>query len=80
MVGGENPEPNFLRTKIILHAAKEKCWFTGSTPIEVEQFNVEVEAEEESLQVTAPPVEPEKEYANFEDVPANAEEVDNEAF
>lgn len=80
VVGGENPEPNFLRTKIILHAAKEKCWFTGSTPIEAEQFNVEIEAEEETPLVAEPTPEPPKEYSNFEDIPEGKEPVDEEAF
>jgi recombinational DNA repair protein RecT len=80
IVGGENPEPNFLRTKIILHAAKEKCWFTGSTPIELEQFNVEVEAEEETPASAEPAPEPPKEYASFEDVPESKQDIDEEAF
>ena len=84
-IGGQNPEPNFLRTKIILHAAKEKCWFTGSTPIEVEQFNVEIEAEEELVPITEPLPAPVMEYASFEEVPQDnqipqQEEVDEEAF
>ena len=84
-IGGQNPEPNFLRTKIILHAAKEKCWFTGATPIEVEQFNVEVEAEDELVPITEPLPTPVMEYASFEEVPQDnqiqeQEEVDEEAF
>jgi hypothetical protein len=27
---------------------QEKCWFTGSTPIELEQFNVEIDVEDET--------------------------------
>jgi hypothetical protein len=38
IVGGTQPEPNFLRTKIIKHAAKEKCWATGITPVFVEIY------------------------------------------
>jgi hypothetical protein len=44
---GEN-QNQLLVNKIILHAAKEKCWFTGSTPIELEQFNVEIDVEDEN--------------------------------
>lgn len=87
-IGGENPEPAFLRTKIILHAAKEKCWFTGSTPIELEQFNVEIDIEDENLPTPEHVGEPKTaipEYAAFEEVPEgdkkNQEEpVDEEAF
>lgn len=87
IIGGENPEPAFLRTKIVLHASKEKCWFTGSTPIELEQFNVEIEAEEENPATPehlGDPVIPE--YASFEEVPQGdsinnqKEEEDEEAF
>jgi len=86
VIGGENPEPAFLRTKIVLHAAKEKCWFTGSTPIELEQFNVEIDAEEENPITPEHVAEPElKEYAPFEEIPEGdkkhqEEEVDEEAF
>lgn len=81
IIGGENPEPNFLRTKIILHASKEKCWFTGATPIEVEQFNVEIEGDGEVVPETPEFVAPEpKEYSSFEDVPAGQEPEDDEAF
>lgn len=44
IVGGTQPEPNFLRTKIIKHAAKEKCWATGTTVIKIEHY-AEVEFE-----------------------------------
>jgi recombinational DNA repair protein RecT len=88
IVGGENPEPNFLRTKIILHAAKEKCWFTGSTPIELEQFNVEIGVEDENLPTPEHVGEPKPltpEYASFEEVPegnleTQEEPLDKEAF
>jgi len=84
--GGIDGQPGFafLRTKIILHAAKEKCWFTGSTPIEVEQFNVEIEADED-LNLpdteTPPTIPPATEYSNFEEVPdTNKQPIDEEAF
>jgi recombinational DNA repair protein RecT len=32
------PEPGFLRTKIVLHSAKEKCWATGHTQATVELY------------------------------------------
>lgn len=47
IINGTQPEPNFLRTKIVKHAAKEKCWATGTTPITVETFaEVEVDTED----------------------------------
>jgi recombinational DNA repair protein RecT len=48
IINGTQPEPNFLRTKIVKHAAKEKCWATGTTPITVETF-AEVEVDTEDL-------------------------------
>jgi recombinational DNA repair protein RecT len=53
-LGGTNPEPNFLRTKLIKHACKEKCWAIGNTPITVEQYSeFEVDAEEEMKGITS---------------------------
>jgi recombinational DNA repair protein RecT len=59
MKNGENwntnnqPLPGFLRTKITLHAAKEKCWATGNTPAHIETFTaVEVEADDEGTEST----------------------------
>lgn len=47
MLNGTQPEPNFLRTKIVKHAAKEKCWATGNTPATVETFaEVEIDTED----------------------------------
>lgn len=47
IIGGTQPEPNFLRTKIVKHAAKEKCWATGSTPAQVDVFeDVEIDTED----------------------------------
>ena len=47
IIGGDQPEPNFLRTKIIKHAAKEKCWATGNAPATVETFSeVEIDMED----------------------------------
>jgi recombinational DNA repair protein RecT len=42
---GNNGQPGaaFLRTKIVLHACKEKIWATGQTPISVETYSVEVD-------------------------------------
>jgi recombinational DNA repair protein RecT len=49
ILGGTQPEPNFLRTKIVKHAAKEKCWATGNTPATVEVFaEVEIDSEEDA--------------------------------
>ncbi len=87
--GGIDGQPGFafLRTKIILHAAKEKCWFTGSTPASVEQFNVEIENEDFEPEPPAEPfVPPAPEYSNFEEVPSvnppdeNKPLVDEDAF
>lgn len=44
VLNGTQPEPNFLRTKIVKHAAKEKCWATGMIPIQIEHY-AEVEVE-----------------------------------
>jgi len=47
IIGGTQPEPNFLRTKIIKHAAKEKCWATGTTPAQVEVFeDIEIDSDD----------------------------------
>lgn len=45
---GNNGQPGaaFLRTKLILHACKEKVWSTGQTPASVEVFPVEVDVED----------------------------------
>lgn len=40
------PLAAFLRTKVILHAAKEKCWGSGSAPIG-EMYQVEIEPDDE---------------------------------
>ena len=54
IIGGTQPEPNFLRTKIIKHACKEKCWYTGATPAVVETFaEVEIDTEDESFTASA---------------------------
>lgn len=48
VLNGTQPEPNFLRTKIIKHAAKEKCWATGTTLIQIEHYaEVEIETNNE---------------------------------
>ena len=48
IVGGTQPEPNFLRTKIIKHAAKEKCWAAGIINATVESYpEVEIETLDE---------------------------------
>lgn len=59
LAGGENwsgnggqPMPGFLRTKLVLHATKEKCWAIGMTPAAIEQFeDIEID-EDEEVQVT----------------------------
>jgi hypothetical protein len=86
VIDGTTPEPGFLRTKIVKHACKEKCWATGANPAGVETFEgIEIDAEDE-LKAVDPEViipiqaaaEP-KEYQSFEDVPA-APKVDEDAF
>lgn len=76
VIGGTTPEPGFLRTKIVKHACKEKCWAVGTTRPDVEQFAVEMD-EEEELQIADPALvgeimQPEdttaKEYSSFEEV------------
>ncbi len=53
VVGGTQPDPNFLRTKIVKHAMKEKCWAIGTVPVNVETFSeIEVDLDEEGLKVT----------------------------
>lgn len=45
VLNGTQPEPNFLRTKIVKHAAKEKCWATGLTPVVLDHYTeVEIES------------------------------------
>ena len=85
VIDGTQPEPGFLRTKIVKHACKEKCWATGSNPLGVETFEgIEIDAEDELK-----PVDPEliipiqsgpepKEYQSFEEVPAAT--IDEDAF
>lgn len=72
----------FLRTKIIKHACKEKCWATGSTPAGAETFlGVEAEEDEFIPEVEPTPfIPPAPEYSSFEDVPTGASIVDEEAF
>lgn len=85
VIDGTQPEPGFLRTKIVKHACKEKCWATGSNPLGVETFEgIEVDAEDELKPVdpeliipiqSGPGVEP-KEYQSFEEVPTSTIDVD----
>jgi hypothetical protein len=88
VIDGTTPEPGFLRTKIVKHACKEKCWATGSNPAGVETFEgIEIDAEDELKPVDpeliipiqeGPGAEP-KEYQQFEDVPTTST-VDDDAF
>lgn len=77
VIGGNTPEPGFLRTKIIKHACKEKCWAVGTTPPDVEQFGVEMDEEEELKAVNPELIHPiqtiqeASEYQSFEDIPAS---------
>ena len=78
VAGGTQPEPNFLRTKIIKHAAKEKCWAAGIINATVESYpEVEVEMVDELPEPTGTYtpvmiVEPIK--------PLNQESLSDEAF
>lgn len=86
VIGGENPEPGFLRTKIIKHACKENCWAIGnSIPAEVETFTeIEIDADHDELeQIQAAPAKQDNSYSEFEEVeetttedpaPSNADE------
>lgn len=74
ILGGTEAEPGFLRTKIIKHACKEKCWATGSTPPEIETFQVEIDADDvlEEGNDTAPAISQNTathhEYTGYEEV------------
>lgn len=59
ILNGTQPEPNFLRTKIIKHAAKEKCWATGTTLISIEHYaEVEIDSNREDYKgEQLPPIE-----------------------
>lgn len=50
---GGQPDPGFLRTKIVKHACKEKCWASGSTPAGVEIYET-IEVDSEDLDDTTP--------------------------
>lgn len=54
--GTNQPQSGFLKTKIVLHAAKEKTWATGRTkPQGIEEYNVIDEREEEEVIETTLP-------------------------
>ncbi|HET6255818.1 MAG TPA: recombinase RecT [Puia sp.] len=56
--GSQQPQPEFLKTKITLHACKAKHWAIGTTPANVEQFtDVEMDVDDESP--SGAPVRPE---------------------
>lgn len=56
ILGGTQPEPNFLRTKIVKHAAKDKSWSSGTTLVIVDNYTeVEIETSNEDL---LPPSQP----------------------
>jgi len=86
VIGGTSPEPGFLRTKIIKHACKEKCWAVGTTPPDVEQFGVEMDEDEEMKSVNPELIHPIQtiaetpEYQTYEDIPASASTNDDDAF
>lgn len=47
-IGGPNKQPieAFLKTKVVLHACKEKCWGAGETPLGVEHYPDAITEEE----------------------------------
>lgn len=54
VINGTQPDPNFLRTKIVKHAMKEKCWATGTLPVNVETFSeIEIDTDDDGLKITA---------------------------
>lgn len=74
VVNGENPEPGFLRTKIVKHAAKEKCWATGMIPAEVETFTeIEIDADPDELPREVSNKITDDHYSDFEEVETEIE-------
>lgn len=68
-VNGTNPEPNFLRTKITKHAAKDKSWAVGNTPLfdpDGSLQSIEIDADE--IIEETPKIGIESEYAEFDEV------------
>lgn len=63
------PVAAFLRTKIVLHAAKEKIWSPSNTPVFFERYD-DIEQEEEEFENT--PVQ-EAEYVEAETVSENSQ-------
>ena len=54
--GGVNGQPNaaFLRTKVIKHACKEKCWATGASPASAEVMDgVEIDTDDKPTDIPA---------------------------
>jgi len=78
IVNGTNPEPNFLRTKIVKHAAQEKCWATGSIPADADTFaNIEIDADPDEIEALTPnKMTPDDHYSDFEDVANEHQPVD----
>ncbi len=69
VIGGTNPEPNFLRTKITKHAAKDKSWAVGNSPLfdtDGSFQNIEVDADE--IPEEKPKMNIDSEYADFDEV------------
>lgn len=61
--GGDNWNENnnqplaaFLRTKLLLHAAKEKAWATGSTNPLIEIYDVEIDEDEDVVKDQLPAI------------------------
>lgn len=82
--GGINGQPNagFLRTKIVLHACKEKCWAIGQRPPGVDQFeNVIVEdADEVVVTTNAKEEKPAAAAKQIEKPPAAAPPIIDDEF
>lgn len=45
-LNGTQPAPGFLRTKLVLHACKEKCWSTGNHPLGIVESYANVETDD----------------------------------
>ncbi len=77
------PSPGFLRTKIVKHACKEKCWASGSTPVGVEVHeSVEIDGEElpAERKNDLPPITPHSEVPPPQHNNDNAQAADENSF
>jgi recombinational DNA repair protein RecT len=67
------PEPGFLRTKIVLHACKEKCWAIGVLPVAVEQYDdVEIDQEDDVRTISSTSTADASAAGNANNIPDDA--------